>query len=156
MLIILEGPEAAGKTTLGRKLAYMTGFKLTHRNKPNTQAEKDAMHRMYKEAVYGNETAIFDRCWYSEMVYGKVMRDKSYISEEQMLELEDVIVRNNGGCIIYCTDNVDALWERSKIRGEDYITKYSDLKAIKEEYDRLMYETSHKIPVFTYELSKKM
>lgn len=156
MIIILEGPEAAGKTTLANKLAIQTGFTLIHRDKPKSEEEKQQMMDMYVKCIADTDKGkgyIFDRCWYSEMVYGEIMRDKSYINIDQMYHLEDLLTRK-GAIIIHCTDDVAELWHRCKIRGEDYITDIETLSKIKLGFDELLQDTSHFIPVVKYKLSE--
>lgn len=156
MIIILEGPEGAGKTTLANKLAKMLDFPYIHRSKPRSEKEKQEMYESYLQIVYSGQNTIFDRCWYSEIVYGKIMRDQSYITIEQMHELESAMVKNGGGIIIHCTDDTDLLWKRSQERGENYITEYDKLAAIKHEYEWLMHKVWHHVPVVRYELSKSL
>lgn len=156
MIIILEGPEGAGKTTLASMLADMLSFPYIHRSKPKDEKEKQEMYESYLQAVYSGQNAIFDRCWYSEIVYGRIMRDQSYITVEQMHELESALAKNGGGIIIHCTDDEDLLWKRSQERGEGYITEYGKLVTIKHEYEWLMHKVQHKIPVMRYELSKSL
>ena len=157
MIIILEGPEAAGKSTLAKKLSEQSGFEIVSKSWPRGKAEQEAMLDMYREAAYGSANVIFDRCWYSEMVYGPIMRDKSYITYEHMNELEDILVRNSGAMLIHCTDNMRDLWKRFVERGDDYIKPDMGLlMKIAIQYDHLMHCVPHKIPVMRYELSKNL
>ncbi|MNB69349.1 SPBc2 prophage-derived uncharacterized protein YorR [compost metagenome] len=157
MLIILEGPDGAGKTTLAQQLSMSTGYPVQHRSKPKTEEEKQQMFLEYEQMCMSRENIIVDRCWYSEMVYGKVMRDQSYISQDQMLALErNIMMIGGGGIIVHCTDKVDTLWDRLKDRGEDYITDIHKLAEITFGYEMLMHQQRHWLPVFRYAISKKM
>jgi thymidylate kinase len=154
--IILEGPDGTGKSTLAQHLNLMTGFPIQHRSKPETEEEKQQMYRDYTAMVHNSDSIIVDRCWYSEMVYGKVMRDQSYIDPVEMLALEQLISINGGGLIIHCTDKVDVIWKRLQSRGEDYITDFHKLAEITFEYEMLMHQRKHALPVLRYAISKKM
>ncbi|MNU34852.1 SPBc2 prophage-derived uncharacterized protein YorR [compost metagenome] len=156
MKIILEGPDGAGKTTLALQLSLMTGYPIQHRSKPETEEEKQLMYFEYEEMCHSYTDLIVDRCWYSEMVYGKVMRDQSYIDSNQMLYFEDGIKSFGGGMIIHCTDKIETLWERLQSRGEDYITDFHKLADITLHYEMLMHQEKHILPVFRYAISKKM
>ena len=148
MVIIIEGPDGAGKTMLAEQLSRQTKYTIEHRSKPNTPEEKARMMGEYLQLVKSSKNIILDRCWYSEMVYGKVMRDQSYIDYPQMYELERLLAKN-GAIIIYCTGPKAALWMRCQKRGEDYITSRDNFTAICEEYDKLM-GVPHYIPVVKY------
>lgn len=152
MIILLEGPEAAGKSTLAKLLEEQTGYPVVHMDKPKTDEEKQNMYMDYMNKIQSVDNVIFDRCWYSEMVYGPIMRDKSYISHSQMCNLESALVRK-GAMIIHCTDNVALLWERCNERGEDYVTDAKTLVKITQGFEDLLHGHHHSIPVVRYELS---
>ena len=148
MIIILEGPDGGGKTTLAQQLAKQTGYPIIHRSQPKTEEEKKLMMGEYLQAIATNN-AIFDRCWYSEMAYGPVMRDSSVIGYPAMYELERKLARK-GAIIIHCTGPEPTLWSRCTKRGEDYITSRDDFKAIYNNYNDIM-NAPHYIPVVKYE-----
>ncbi len=156
MLIILTGPDGSGKSTLANKLAEQTGFEIEHRTKPKDDAEKDAMMAMYRDLAVTGADVILDRAWYCEMVYGDIMRDKSYISITQMYELEDLVSNNGGGIIIHCTDETNKLWNRCMERGEGYIQDYETLANIKHRYEWLMHFVPHTLPVVRYTINENL
>lgn len=149
MIIIVEGPDGSGKSTLAEKLSKQTGYFIVHRSAPKSDEEKAMMMQMYKQAILDATDIILDRCWYSEMVYGPVMRDASVISLEEMYKLE-LDLCSVGAMIIYCTGSKRTLWERCKKRGEDYVTSYEQFEALYDRYERLMLNTQHLVPVVTY------
>lgn len=154
MIIILEGPEGAGKSTLAKQLSKQTGFEIVHRSKPKDEEEKKQMLQHYIDAIKQNKNMIWDRCWYSEMVYGPIMRDAAFITTQQMYELETLLAKT-GALIIYCTDVPHLLWKRATERGEDYITDFGTLQAICTAYDAVMFNIPHIVPVVTYKISEK-
>ena len=149
MIIILEGPDGAGKTTLAEKLKQQTGYTYLRRAQPKTEEDKKRMMEEYIQVIKSGKNCIFDRCWYSELIYGPIMRDASVITYPQMYQLERLIAKN-GAILIYCTAPEATLWKRCMRRGEDYITKHEDFRKICKEYDTLMYDVPHLIPVTTY------
>ena len=149
MIIIIEGPDGAGKTTLATQLSEQTGYPIEHRSKPENE-ERTKMREEYLDLVMSGRNVILDRCWYSEIVYGKVMRDQAYIAYDDMLAFEELLANNGGGIIIHCTNGLNTLWKRCQKRGEDYITNKDTLLKICEEYNDLMYHCEHKIPVVHY------
>lgn len=148
MIIIIEGPDGSGKSTLAETISKQTGWPIEHRSKPETEEEKQKMYSDYWQLCRGTRNVILDRCWYSEFVYGSVMRDQSVMSYNEMYELERALTKG-GAMVIYCTDKEAALWHRATTRGEDYITCRNDFKRICEEYDKIM-NMPHYIPVVRY------
>lgn len=151
MIIIIEGIDGSGKTTLANQLHEQTKYPIIHRTKPDNQEDKDAMLMSYIATLKEGGNAIFDRCWYSEMAYGPVMRDDSVITYPQMYELERLIARRSGGIIIYCTGKTKELWRRATKRGEDYIVSRDNFAEIHENYEGIM-AVPHLIPVVRYEV----
>lgn len=148
MIIIIEGPDGSGKTSLANRLSRQTGYKIIHRTQPKTEEDKAIMMDEYFRVIRSRENMIFDRCWYSEMVYGPVMRDASVISYSQMYDLERRLMET-GAMIIYCTDAKQVLWARCQERGEDYIVDRTTFDSICDRYDTL-FASPHFIPVVTY------
>ena len=149
MIIIIEGPDGSGKTTLAEKLSKQTKYPIIHMSKPETAEELKLMKGEYLQTIRSGKNMIFDRCWYSEMVYGPIMREGSAISYQDMYELEEQLAKA-GAIIIYATGPKAALWQRCTKRGEDYVTSRDDFNAICEDFDRLM-SIPHHIPVVRYE-----
>lgn len=154
MIYILEGNEGGGKSTLAAYLSKALGVEIRHRGKPKNKKEKDQMMFDYlndiAKAEYTN--VIWDRSFYSELVYGDVMRDSSVITLEQMYTLEKFMQKNGGAIIYYCNSNTDAQWAKATERGEDYITSFEDFQKINEAYDKLFTKTNHLIPIVDYDI----
>ena len=148
MIIIIDGPDGSGKSTLAAKLSKQTGYPVVHRSAPKSAEEKAAMMQMYLQAIKEGKNIIWDRCWYSEMVYGPVMRDEHVITYPQMYELERLLAKR-GAIIIYCTDKPEVLWRRCALRGEDYVPSYEVFIDICKGYEELM-NAPHIVPVVKY------
>lgn len=147
MIIILEGPDGSGKTTLANALAKQTKYPIKHCVQP--KPDESGMLGMYLNLIKSNKNLILDRSWYSEMVYGPVMRGTSEISYPDMYLLEQALVKH-GAIIIHCTDKPEVLWCRCAKRGEDYVTNYSTFEAIHKGFNELM-NVPHLVPVVKYD-----
>lgn len=78
-LIILEGPDGAGKSTLGRVLAKHFGGMFFHCTATKTlipamrDYQLNVLENVYENIAFGR-TVVLDRFWPSEMIYGGVLR----------------------------------------------------------------------------------
>lgn len=149
MIIILEGPDGSGKTTLANKIKDQTGYTLLHRSH-KTDTEATCLFDEYAQVIKSGKNCIMDRGWYSEMVYGPVMRGNSIITYPQMYELERMLAKN-GALIIHCTAPEMTLWKRCLRRGEDYVTSRDKFHEICRGFYALMHDVPHHVPVLTYE-----
>lgn len=150
MILIIEGIDGSGKSTLATKLGEQNKYEIIHRSLPRDQKDKDEMLQMYIDIVQQRRNIIFDRCWYSEMAYGPVMRDDSVITYPQMYQLERMVAKQ-GGMIIYCTGPKSVLWKRATQRGEEYVTSREDFDGIYDGYETIM-SVPHLVPVVTYSI----
>lgn len=149
MIIIIEGPDGSGKTTLAKQIADQTKYPIVKRNKPETEEERLGMLEDYLQIIKSGKNVIFDRCWYSEIVYGTVMRDESMITYHDMYGLEKAAAKS-GALIIMCGGPTEALWKRCRTRGEDYITQKEDFVNICKGFQELV-DIPHYIPLLRYE-----
>lgn len=157
MIIFLEGPDGGGKSNLAKRLAKQYMFKQASFSYPRNEHEKKAMVQMYKEFIYNNHNVIVDRCWYSEMVYGPIIRKEHNVSKKHMYELEQFVLDNGGGMVIHCTDKLPRLWKRFSERGDDYIAQdFNLISRIKREYEHLFHVIPHLITVVRYEINENM
>ena len=82
MIVILEGPDGAGKTSLSETLReHLQKSKMTHvvKHGPYNGISPEELCRIYfrsmSHALTYNDHVILDRCWLSEPIYGNVYRD---------------------------------------------------------------------------------
>jgi thymidylate kinase len=149
MIIIIEGPDGSGKTTLAKKIAEQAGYEYLHNVQPEYDGHDASMVQMYEDLIKSHTNLVLDRAWYSEMAYGPTMRDHSSISYPDMYRLEELVAKK-GGMIIHCTDSVNILWKRCQKRGEDYIIHKADFVDIVEAFNEIM-SVPHIIPVVKYD-----
>ena len=138
MIYIIEGPDGAGKTTLVEQICKSNyNAVVKHFGAPQTPEEADNYYKVYVEAINAkrdDEVLIFDRSWYSDMVYGPVMRNRHEMTQEHADMLSAMVVARGGGIIIYCTAPIKVLWARCQRRGETYLQNQAQLQAISIGY----------------------
>lgn len=86
-IIILEGPDGSGKTTLAHVLMEH-GYKYIH-NGPPSEKNLAALYIGQIAAAYASgKPTVFDRLHLGERVYGPIMREKSLldIDDEKAIE----------------------------------------------------------------------
>lgn len=104
MNIILEGPDAVGKTTLAKKISLYTNMDIIHFPSATTQEHLDALNK-------GN--TIFDRFHIGELVYPKIYhREPKLDFDEANKKIMKSIVNNGDIIIIFITSDLDILRER--------------------------------------------
>jgi len=71
---IFEGPDGAGKTTLARRVAELTGSRYVHHG-PYPEIEDGVeLAATYLASASGPGDVVLDRCWISEQPYGAAAR----------------------------------------------------------------------------------
>ena len=159
MIYIIEGPDGAGKTTLVEQIkkSHMN-TKVLHFGAPQTPEEADNYYKVYAAAINAmrdDEVLIFDRSWYSDMVYGPVMRNRQEMTQEHADMLSAMVVARGGGIIIYCTAPIKVLWSRCQRRGETYLQNQAQLQAIAVGYSKVMAENVRFLPVVRYDTAAR-
>lgn len=154
MIILLEGPDGAGKTTLADQItAAAMKVRRWHFGAPANDAEAFDYYKAYAVAIRECEPDainIFDRSWYSDMVYGPVIRNRLEMTREHADMLSAMCVANSGGMVIYCTAPLKTLWSRCRAKGEDQVTSYEMLSAVADKYNKVMHEVAY-LPVIRYD-----
>lgn len=153
MIYIIDGPDGAGKTTLAQQIkAASPGSEIMHFGTPATPEEAANYWQVYLAAIEkaaDGHTIIFDRSWYSDLVYGPVMRGKQEMTEQHKDCLEHAVRSSGGGLVIYCTGVQRKLWSRCLQRGETYIKNGDQHKAICQKYDEVM-RNIKRLPLVVY------
>lgn len=156
MIIVVEGPDGSGKTHLANQIAAQSGYPFIHRVAPESQRDVDLMYQSYLDEINRGKNLVYDRAWYSDMVYGPVYRGTATITFPQMYMLEERLARA-GGLIIYATGHPNTLWNRCHLRGSDNPDGQTKFEEDREKfdqvchaYDRIM-KIPHHVPVVRYE-----
>lgn len=115
-MIIVEGPDGSGKTTLCRML---TGaFDLSYIKNPGMIKNKETITERFHwyHYLYKQKNVILDRFYpISEAIYGPLFRDKSMVSD---FTISDEIVK------FFCYDNHNniLIWMKQKFKHVEHIS----------------------------------
>ena len=112
MNIILEGPDATGKTTLSEKLQKKYGMGYLHSTSTTPNDLKYHMDLLDKENM------VFDRFMCGEFVYPEIYGREPKMSFDDILKVMQKIVDNNDILIIMYASDLETLKERLVERGE--------------------------------------
>lgn len=144
MLIILEGPDGAGKSTYAKQMQQEytkrgISASIVHMSYPKTDDERVSMIAAYIEIIERAKTEVIllDRCWYSELVYGPIIRGKAQLTARDSMTLSMLSLQIPQVHIVYFKGNRDLLWSRCTERGESYVTTRQQFDKICERYDAL-------------------
>lgn len=159
MIILVEGPDGAGKSTLVDKIAAASrNARKWHFGAPiNDQAAFD-YYKCYAVAIKEctpDTVNIFDRSWYSDMVYGPIMRQRIEMTQEHADMLSAMCVASGGGLVVYCTAPIKTLWSRCRQRGETYVNSYETLSKLANEYTNVMKNCVTYLPVIRYDTAAR-
>lgn len=155
-LIILEGPDGAGKTTLAKELQkLLPTARLLHFNRQSTLTA-DGLGRMYVEAmlpaVMGWEDVIMDRSWLSEKPYADAYwngDDRLGTAGKRMLER---IAMKAHTCVVRMDPGWNVVHSNWKAR-KDFNPEselLNDSRELKQVYDAYK-EMYTALPVINYD-----
>lgn len=144
MVIICEGCDNTGKTTLVQRLQLFTGARVVH--SPGPQPEKELKSWTKAELLLANvEDIIYDRFpLISEEVYGPILRGKSLFGEEwgewwgALMLVRPVIIYCRPPREVVCGPT---LMERDQMEGV-----VSHCNQLLDAYDKLMKKIQSLIP----------
>lgn len=139
-LIVLEGSDCVGKTTLAINLANLFhNTIIVHHT-----YYKDGIFNVFKhslanaiEWIKEGKLVIFDRFDMSETVYGQVFRDGSALTNEQKIEMLKLLKPINTMQIICAPDDVEVVIETHKKMKAKREEMYDDIRQIANVYDKI-------------------
>lgn len=140
-IILVEGMDGAGKTTLIEKLkAINTDILCKHFTHKDVEATPDPILRYAQHLEYASEqqasTVIFDRGWYSDMIYENILRGGWHAVSAGQISIVERLCKSYGDLtVVFVTASVNSAWARCKQRGEDLITSKDLLKKVSAAYN---------------------
>lgn len=151
-MIILEGLDGVGKSTIVEHLKQF-GFDNLHYDYDSTNND---LFKKYT-SISGRKdlsNLIADRSFFSEIVYGNVLREKSRISDEQFVDLLKLYASLDVK-IIYLTSDKNVLLKRRQEDKKDFemlSNKYDELNG---KYNEVMNVSAKYLPILHIDTSER-
>ena len=139
MLIVLEGVDGVGKSTIARKLARILNARIIHCTK-DTPNDYRYFHRILDAAT--DENVIADRFCYGQFVYQTPEERK--LSKEDLYHLETAMLAR-GAKVIYVTAQEKTIEERLNKRNE---TPMYPVKELMKRFDEVMGNSTLQIEIW--------
>jgi thymidylate kinase len=157
MIIILEGPDGGGKTTLAETLrAQLQSNRMTHviKHGPYKGVGSEDLCKMYfrsmSQALTYDDNVIMDRSWLSEPIYGRVYRDGTSRIDMPRRRMLERVALARGAVVIHCQPDFELCAETFKARQPiEYLDNLEQLRDVYDEYEQLAQQTS--LPVIHYD-----
>jgi thymidylate kinase len=157
MIIILEGPDGAGKSTLSETLRqHLQKSKMTHvvKHGPYLNISPEELCRIYfrsmSNALTYDDHVILDRSWLSEPIYGNIYRkgiNRLDVPRRRMLE-RTALAR--GAVVIQCQPDFEVCKQSFMLREKDeYLDTIKQLSQVYAEYESLGQTTA--LPIMHYD-----
>lgn len=134
-IIILEGVDCSGKTTLAHALAELSGYEVVRGS--SFEIAQLGTGEMYGHMMnlLKRNNIIIDRFFLSNFVYG-TLYNKPTMSPDQFMDLA-METEKRGALTVYTTADLEIIAERMDERGDDDIS-LMDIPKIKQNYELAM------------------
>lgn len=152
-IIILEGPDGGGKSTLASDLAEL-GYQVRHTGPPTTAfpyleyTKALASAVTYQRTGLSAHTYVFDRLHVGERVYGFVLRGEDKLGAALHRQLDRILL-GIGGIVVFCqTDpaRMLATWEMRKAKGDELVTDTGRYEALFTRYAEVIANSPITVP----------
>jgi thymidylate kinase len=111
-VVLLEGCDGAGKTTVASRLVAAHGYELVHAQRTPDGID---LFRRYRAILQQPGRLVLDRGFVSELVYGPLFHGGSRLSLGQALELA-ALVRERHGVLVHLTASPEQIAARLRRR----------------------------------------
>lgn len=137
-LIILEGPDGGGKSTIASRIAETYGYATVHHHGPYPD-DRQPWYRYLDSLLYAVEDpqvlVVMDRSWLSEFPYGRSFRGSVRFDERAARALERIALTLRGVVVNCAPASFNTVLDSYKTRKDtEYVDDTRSLERIWEWY----------------------
>lgn len=147
-VVVLEGCDGTGKTTLATALAARHGYTVMHFGR--TPGKVDLAAR-YRSVLSRPGRIVLDRSFISELVYGPLRHGRSRLSMTAAAELA-LQVADRGGVLVHLTGRPDEIAARLRAR-DGYAPTPEQIAAVIDAYQEVFTGLSGTAPIITVDVT---
>ena len=134
-VLILEGPDGSGKTTLAQYFADIRGFQIIHTGKPEPGENLLVSYAtVLNNAILSGKNVVFDRLQLGESIYGPIMRGHDQLGEEGQIILQRIVRAADVKQVICLPPYEVCLANWKKRHAREYVQDETIYGRIFEEY----------------------
>lgn len=154
-ILILEGPDGSGKSTLGAQLEKLMAAIYIHNNEYRGRTGMEMLEIFSSQMDYVtnllpiNVPAVIDRNHISELVYGPVFRGESRIQLGSQSYLETLMGISHSILIVCYPDVEQCLTTFRSRKGDEMLESEEQLRAVHWSYAPINLPISPYVPVKT-------
>jgi len=130
-VVVLEGCDGVGKTTVADHLAAHHGFQVVHSSRSPDNVDLVQRHRAI---ITTPGRLALDRSYISELVYGPVLHSGSRLAWSGALELT-ALAAQQGGVLVHLTAEPRCIHDRLRTRQDGDAWELSLIERIQQQYD---------------------
>lgn len=146
-MLIVEGLDGSGKTTLINNLLNHGGQLLKPSNVDNSLQKYQLLLNK------SSDKSIMDRSFISEMVYGKVLTNRTKLTEQEYYELLNLYSKYNSNIVyLYAPKSILLKRRNNDVKDKFVLSKYYE--ELLNEFQKRLDQANNFLPVFkinTYE-----
>ena len=143
-IIVLEGPDGGGKSTLAKHLGNDYGYRVIPMGVPPLEAQKDH-NKLFDffdtplaEAIGKKQNTVFDRLHLSERIYGPLIRNSTLFTEEEEFVI-DYLIQRNWGQVVLCLPPYEHAFKAWSSRKEsEYVKNALLFIEVYKKYEKLI------------------
>ena len=148
-IIILEGVDKVGKSTLASKLCEEFNCELIKTSQPKTNnAAKEYIKKI--KSLNKTKNYLFDRFYLGEMVYGKIYREKTL--DDKNFKLIEAKLNKLNSVLIYCWQEHNVI-AQNFIRCKETFTNIEDIEKIDFLFRDNLYKTKLPLLYWNYKIN---
>lgn len=137
-VLIVEGADGSGKTTLCNTLARDHGFKVVHTGVPRETNGRDLFNTYLMDlwlALHEDQPVVFDRLFLGEFIYGPIMRGRSLLTDHHLRMLNRVVMAYDIKHVL-CLPPRPVAYDNWRAKKQDYVDHETKWGQVFEDYDR--------------------